>query len=204
MPGSTTSAGPGSASATTSGFGAIRSQGVRCKSFVQRPARPSGRWAGPAVHRQIPLALPSPARAIPTSREKPAMSAGSAGKPCNTHLSLSADYACVRECVRACVRVRAPMHSLVPSASCTSAKNVLARSYLFFFCLPLSLLLHVRLYADLLSICVCVCLRYIGLVLVLLQLFLLILVLLHLLFLAIRQRGPLTPHGTPGRWAAAV
>ena len=79
MPGSTTSAGPGTASATASGFGAIRSQGVRCKSFVQRPARPSGRWAGPAVHRQIPLALPLPAQAIPSSREKPATSAFGAG-----------------------------------------------------------------------------------------------------------------------------
>ncbi len=61
--------------------------------------------------------------------------------------------ACVRECVS--VRVGAPMHSLVPSVSCPSAGNVLALSYLFFFCLSLSLLLHVRLYADLMSICVC-------------------------------------------------
>ncbi len=61
--------------------------------------------------------------------------------------------ACVRECV--IVRVGAPMHSLVPSVSCPSAGNVLALSYLFFFCLSLSLLLHVRLYADLMSICVC-------------------------------------------------
>ena len=61
--------------------------------------------------------------------------------------------ACVRECV--IVRVGAPMHSLVPSVSCPSAGKVLALSYLFFFCLSLSLLLHVRLYADLMSICVC-------------------------------------------------
>jgi hypothetical protein len=61
----------------------------------------------------------------------------------------------VRVVAYACVRVRAPMHSLVPSVSCPSAENVLARSYLFFFCLSMSLLLHVRLYADLMSICVC-------------------------------------------------
>ena len=77
----------------------------------------------------------------------------------NTHLRLSGESACahVCACVRACVRAYAPMHSLVPSVSCPSEGNLLARSYLFFFCLSLSLLLHVRLSADLLSICVCVC-----------------------------------------------
>ena len=54
--------------------------------------------------------------------------------------------------MRACARAHAQSGAL---CILYQRENVLARSYLFFFCLPLSLLLHVRLYADLLSICVC-------------------------------------------------